>query len=166
MKQELYRQCFELLEKYVGIRKDLSFGCEIHKLNYWKNSSNPNFREPHIGIITRNPSSFDTWYQVWVNWEDSGTYSTTEFCTYILNEKDDNWEKRWKIIGHPPILSDVFTAISNTKGRDCYWEIEYDKDWCYVELGYFEKIAQRWNLNEPLLKNQSDELGEYLISLL
>ena len=58
--------------------------------------------------------------------------------------------------GYPPILSDVLSALYDEFERK---DLDMDEE-------YVWDMAKMWDLNEPLLEYQSDEVAEYIISLL
>lgn len=65
------------------------------------------------------------------NAEYMGTYSTTIFGTYVLNQKDDDGNKKWKVIGHEILLSDVLNwIVTNMKSYDecphCGKQMQYE----------------------------------------
>lgn len=79
-------------------------------------------------------------------------YTRTNNITWIEDLED------YKIIWHPPIYTDVID-----------WVNEATKEWMYLrdtaEKVLYE-IISKWDLSKPLLSDQSDELGEYLLTLL
>lgn len=130
-------------------RKDLSFGCYVQK-NKWSNSN-----EPLVWRITSDPSGFCTWDQMGFNAEYMGTYSTTIFGTYVLNQKDDDGNKKWKVIGHEILLSDVLNYIEKLPHLN------------WVELYWNKCMAMnKWNLSLPYYSQQSEECKAYIRSLI
>jgi hypothetical protein len=58
---------------------------------------------------------------------------------------------------HSPVLSDVLNAM------DMMYGIWANGKW---NISYVEETIRSWNLSKPYLKDQSDELGEKLYSLI
>lgn len=105
-------------------------------------------------ITTCECNDWCCWIEEWVIWEKywicewwKTSYIWTSFSVNII-------EVKW----HPPIYTDVID-----------WVNEATKEWMYLrdtaEKVLYE-IISKWNLSKPLLSEQSDELGEYLLTLL
>lgn len=79
-------------------KKNLSDGCIIHRTKYWE-VNGVKGAEPRIGkigTVFEDPNGDFTSYGVF--WSDTGTYATTEFANYILNDKHDDGSKKYEIL--------------------------------------------------------------------
>lgn len=86
-------------------------------------------------------------------------YSKYLSKSWILSNNNANrrFKQSWEIkeiIWHPPVLTDCLKAIDESS----IYIIER------IILTY--DLAKKWDLSKPLLSDQSDELGEYLLTLL
>jgi hypothetical protein len=107
-----------------------------------------------------------------VSWYPTSHESTTPYIIRIdwtryyengaLNQFEDEILYNAEIIWHPPVLSDVIKWLEINNQSDLYTSA-YD-DWMFT--GYIEETMKMWNLSEPYLKDQSDELWKYLLSSL
>lgn len=77
----------------------------------------------------------------------------------LFNRLEDLWAIRTKQVAEQiwmyesPVLSDCVKAI-------------IDIQWYTFWFDYQYTLSKDWNLSKPLLSEQSDELGEYLLTLL
>lgn len=143
-------------------RKDLTEGCRIVRKNYWEIDWKKRFwpRYGHIWVVS---SKQDLWWALGVFWEDTGTYSCTEFSHCILNQKLENGENEYEILWHIPHLEDVFRLADE---KEWYIEIIWTELLFWNEL-WIQKDSMRLELYAPALPllEQSEETLTQLIDL-
>lgn len=86
-------------------------------------------------------------------------YSKYLSKSWILSNNNANrrFKQSWEIkeiIWQPPVLSDCIKAIKKSSKH-----IVEKINWIY-------DLVKKWDNNKPLLSDQSDELGKYLLTLL
>lgn len=85
-----------------------------------------------------------TWYE---------HITVTQCISHIPTiERWNEWEL--EIIWHQPVLTDCLKAINESS------------TYVIERINWIYDLAKKWNYNFPLLSEQSDELGEYLLTLL
>lgn len=102
-------------------------------------------------IVTAECNDWCCWIEEWLigdkYWECEKEITHYIWTRYDVHIIDVKW--------HPPVYTDCI-----------HWIIIADHtDWRYYKDNTFELLSD-WNLSKPFLSEQSDELGEYLLTLL
>lgn len=138
MTPKLYNKLRQKINKHCPYLLDLSFGCEV-EVRYLDEFTRPYGKKEKTKYLNLSETML-------------GQIDTEVTIT--------------KILGHPPTLSDVLGAINKLnpaipiQSYGCWPHNKKHDFGKSIEWGEIKGF--NWNLSKPYLKDQPDELGEWL----